>query len=187
MKQEVSTSPRTTFAGKFSGGTFVGMVSRFASCVVTDGSGALWGYGAACRDEFESGHRLTICYKWSVIHPQICKPHKTSALSLFVLLFVEMLLPIPNLLTVSDKKDVEKLLDNRRTMGQLKLNVDLVALAVGLVDVLVLFWLHLIWFNEIAYEGQKLQFEVAKMQYLKQLNDLSNIFNGGESGRREWL
>ncbi|MED6111378.1 hypothetical protein PIB30_051783 [Stylosanthes scabra] len=96
-----------------------------------DSSGALWGYGAACRDEFESGHRLTICYKWSVIHPQISKPHKTSAPSLFFLLFVEMLPPIPNILIVSDKKDVEKLLDIRRTMGQLKLNVDLVALAVG--------------------------------------------------------
>ncbi|MED6195430.1 hypothetical protein PIB30_037787 [Stylosanthes scabra] len=76
------------------------------------------------------------------------------------ILFASLSLLIPLFVPPCIKEDVEKLLDISRTMGQLKLNVDLVALVVGLVDVLVLFWLHLIWFNEIAYEDQKLQFEV---------------------------
>ncbi|MED6111528.1 hypothetical protein PIB30_053139 [Stylosanthes scabra] len=76
--------------------------------VVTDGHGVVrWiRCCSRCCDEFESGDRLTICYKWSVIRSpnlQTSKPHKASAPSLFFLLFIEMFPPIPNLLTVSDK------------------------------------------------------------------------------------
>ncbi|MED6120259.1 hypothetical protein PIB30_019241 [Stylosanthes scabra] len=53
---------------------------------------------------------------------QTFKPHKASAPSLFFLLFVEMLPPSPNLLTVSDKGHVSKFSSRTSLCGLWNMN-----------------------------------------------------------------